>query len=114
MAVGAVAIAFSSATEREYWSWKEAAQRESDRYKIQPAYVAARMEGRRVSTGLPARTSIDWLLIGGATLVFTAFGLIARVPEIELHWTWLVVLSLAMLVVLIAGGVALWRTTRFD
>jgi len=114
MAVGAVAIAFSSATEGEYSSWKEAAQRESDLYDIQPAYVAARMEGRRISTGNSGRRLVDWLLIGGATLTFAGFALIARIPEIELHWNWLAVLSLAMIIVLIAGGVALWRTTRFD
>src|ERR1700687_58727 len=38
MAMGAVAIAFSSAPEGEYVSWKEAAQRESDLYSIDPAY----------------------------------------------------------------------------
>jgi len=114
MAAGAVAIAFSSATAREYSSWKEAAHRESDLYHIEPAYVAARMEGRNISTGNSGRTFVDWLLIGGATLAFAAFGLMARIPEIELHWSWLVGLTSAMLLVLVAGGVALWRTTQFN
>jgi drug/metabolite transporter (DMT)-like permease len=114
MAAGAVAIAFSSATEGEYSSWKEAAQRESDLYNIQPAYVAARMEGRRMDSSKPARTLTDWLLIGGATLAFTGFAVVARIPEIELHWTWFAVLTVAMIIVLVAGGVALWRTTGFD
>jgi drug/metabolite transporter (DMT)-like permease len=114
MAAGAVAIAFSSATEGEYSSWKEAAQRESDLYNIEPAYVAARMEGKETNGRNHARTFIDWLLIAGATLAFAGFGLMANIPEMELHWGWLAALTSAMLLVLVAGGVALWRTTRFN
>jgi glucose uptake protein GlcU len=114
MAVGAVAIAFSSATEGEYSSWKEAAQRESDLYNIEPAYVAARMEGKETNAKNHVRTLIDWLLIGGATLIFAAFGLMASIPEMEIHWGWLAALTSAMLLVLVAGGVALWRITRFN
>jgi len=114
MAAGAVAIAFSSATEREYSSWKEAAQRESDLYNIEPAYVAARMEGKETNVNNHVRTSIDWLLIGGATLIFAAFGLMATIPEMEIHWGWLTALTSGMLIVLVAGGVALWRITRFN
>jgi drug/metabolite transporter (DMT)-like permease len=114
MAIGAVAIAFSSATEGEYSSWKEAAQRESDLYNIEPAYVAARMEGRETNAKNHARTLIDWLLIAGATLIFAAFALMASIPEMEIHWGWLAALTSAMLLVVVAGGVALWRITRFN
>jgi hypothetical protein len=114
MAAGAVAIAFSSATEGEYGSWKEAAQRESDLYNIEPAYVAARMEGKETSAKNHPRTLIDWLLIAWATLIFAAFALMASIPEMEIHWGWLAALTSAMLLVLVAGGVALWRITRFN
>ena len=115
MAAGAVAIAFSSATEQEYSSWKEAAQRESDLYNIEPAYVAARMEGKETNAKKNhTRTWIDWLLIGAATLIFAAFGLLANIPEMEIHWAWLAALTSAMVLVLVAGGVALWRITRFN
>ncbi len=114
MAAGAVAIAFSSATEGEYSSWKEAAQRESDLYNIEPTYVAARMEGKELNAKNEPRTLIDWLLIGGATLTFAGFGLVASLPEMEIHWGWVAALTSAMLLVLLAGGVALWRITRFN
>ena len=114
MTAGAVAIAFSSATEGEYSSWKEAAQRESDLYNVEPAYIAARMEGKEIDAKNHARTLLDWLLIGGATLVFAAFGFMASIPEMEIHWGWLAALTSAMLLVLLAGGVALWRITRFN
>lgn len=114
MAAGAVAIAFSSATAREYTSWKEAAQRESDLYNIDPAYVATRMEGREMNPDPSRRTWGDRLLIVGATAIFVAFGAMAIVPHLELDWVWLAGLTSAMLVVLAAGGIALWRTTGFN
>src|SRR5450432_784693 len=39
MALGAIAIALSSATEREHSSWQDAADRESQRYGIEENYV---------------------------------------------------------------------------
>jgi drug/metabolite transporter (DMT)-like permease len=113
MAAGAVAIACSSASESEYSSWKEAAQRETDLYGISPGYVMARMEGRDLDTQAVRRTWIDWLLVGGATLIFVVLGWLARVPRMEIHMGWLAALSLAMIVVLVAAGLALWRLTKF-
>lgn len=114
MAVGAVAIALSFATEGEYASWKEAAQRECDFYRINPAYVAASMEGKETNAHPVRRTYVDWLLIAGATAVFVAFGVLAKVPHLELNWGWLVALISAMLAILTAGGFALARTTGFN
>ena len=114
MAAGALAIAFSSATANEYSSWKKAAQRESDLYGIEPAYVVARMAGRDVHASSARRTWLDWVLIGGATCIFVGFGVIARVPQMEIQWGWLAGLTAAMLLVLAAGGIALWRITRFN
>jgi len=114
MVAGALAIASSSTTDGEYSSWKGAAQRESDLYDIEPAYVAARMEGREEHAGSSLRTWVDWLLVGGAACIFFGFGVIAHAPQIELQWGWLSGLTLAMAVVLGIGGVALWRITRFN
>jgi len=80
MAIGAVAIAFSSAPEGEYISWKEAAQRESDLYSIDPAYVAASMEGNEKSETPFRRTWLDWSLVVAATSIFVAFGALAVIP----------------------------------
>jgi drug/metabolite transporter (DMT)-like permease len=113
MAAGAVAIACSSASEGEYSSWKEAARRETDLYGIAPSYVMARMEGRDLDRHAVRRTWIDWVLVGGATLIFVALGWMASVPQMQIHMGWLAVLSVAMLVVLVAAGLALWRLTKF-
>jgi glucose uptake protein GlcU len=114
MAAGALAIAFSSATPDEYTSWKEAAERERELYGIDPAYVLAHMEGRNQDATRARRTWVDGLLIATATCIFIGFGVIARVPQMDIQWGWLTTLTVAMLLVLIAGGIMLWRITRFN
>ncbi len=76
--------------------------------------MVARMEGRDEHASRARRTWLDWLLIGGATCIFVGFGVIASVPQMEIQWGWLVGLTAAMLLVLAAGGIALWRITRFN
>ncbi len=113
MALGAVGIAGSSTTTDEYASWKEAAQREIMRYGLDPEYVMTRMEGHELETDRVRRTWFDWLLVGGATLLFIVLGAMAQVPRMEIHTGWLGALIAAMLAVLLAGGYALWRVTKF-
>jgi hypothetical protein len=127
MALGAVAIALSSATEREHSSWQDAAQREGQRYGVEGEYVRAGMEGREMqeretklgSGGEPlrarpsGRTFVDWLLILFATGIFAVLAVMARFPHIDIAWSWAAALTVAMLVLLASCGIALWRTTRF-
>jgi hypothetical protein len=113
MAAGAVAIACSSTSESEYSSWKEAAHRETALYGINPDYVLTRMDGRDVDSKRVHRTWVDWFLVTGATCIFLAFGMMARVPHMEIHLGWLTGLSVAMLLVLFAAGFALWRVAKF-
>jgi drug/metabolite transporter (DMT)-like permease len=113
MALGAVAIALSSATEREHSSWQDAAEREGQRYGIEGEYVRASMEGREYDAGVSRRTWVDWVLIAGTTGVFVALASIAQVPRLGIHFGWAAVLTVAMLALLVSCGTALWRTTRF-
>jgi len=114
MALGAALIALASATGPEHRRWQEAAAREGQRYGIDPAVVRAGLAGE--STGGPARrrTWLDWALVTGATAVFVALGLVARVPDLRLGWAWVAGLTLAMLALLGGTGILLWRTTRFN
>jgi drug/metabolite transporter (DMT)-like permease len=114
MAAGAVAIALSSATAKEHERWHEAAEREGRRYGIEFGYVQAGLEGRQGVEGKHSRTWIDWLLVFTATCIFVVFASLARVPQIALNWNAVAVLSLAMLVFLVASGIALWKITRFN
>jgi glucose uptake protein GlcU len=113
MAFGALAISASSASEGEYASWKRAAQREVELYGIDPAYVAARMEGRDVSAGEVRRTWVDWMLIIAATAIFAGLAALAQIPRMELHTGWLVLFAAALAAVLGAGVIVLWRVTKF-
>jgi glucose uptake protein GlcU len=123
MALGAVAIALSSATEREHSCWQDAAQREGQRYGIEDEYVRAGMEGRAMEpkgggeTHLAAnpnsRTVLDWLLILITTGSFVVLATMARLPRVDIAPVWAVGLTLVMLALLGTCGIALWRTTRF-
>ena len=113
MGLGALAIALSSASEREHSSWRDAAEREGQRYGVEEGYVRAGMEGREFRGGGKRRTLIDYTLIAGTTAVFIALATAARVPRMDLHLPWAAALAAAMLVLLLSCGITLWRTTGF-
>jgi hypothetical protein len=113
MAAGAGAIAFASAPGREYRRWQEASARESARYGVDPSYVAARMAGDDPRAARGRHTLLDWLLVLAATAVFVGSAMVAAVPALQIGWGWAAALTLAIFGMLVAGGVALWRTTRF-
>jgi len=113
MALGAVAIALSSATEREHSSWRHAAKREGERYGVQAEYVRAGMEGESFGDVSSARTAVDWLLILGTTALFVVLAVMARRPQIDISLGWAFILTVAMLGLLATCALSLWRTTRF-
>jgi len=113
MALGAVAIALSSADSREHSSWRDAAQREGERYGVERDYVHAGMEGRAYEAESSRRTALDWVLILGATALFMGLAVMARPPQVEVGLGWAAALSVAMFTLMAACGIALWRTTGF-
>jgi len=113
MAVGAVAIALSSATEREHSSWRDAARREGERYGVEREYVRAGIEGRDFGSAPISRSLLDWLLILGTTLLFVILASMARLPQIDFSRAWATALAAAMLALVVTCSVTLWRTTRF-
>jgi drug/metabolite transporter (DMT)-like permease len=113
MALGAVAIALSSATSREHSSWQDAADREGQRYGVEGDYVRAGMEGREHGNVASGRTIIDWILILGTTGLFVVLAVMAKLPHMEIGMGWAIALTVAMLSLLATCGIALWRTTRF-
>jgi drug/metabolite transporter (DMT)-like permease len=114
MALGAGVIAFSSVTRSEHQCWQEAAAREAERYRVDPAYTRARVAGRELSTIRHRRTWVDWMLVSAATATLIGFAAIARPPQLSIRWEWAAALSVVMLAALAGCGVALWRTTRFS
>jgi drug/metabolite transporter (DMT)-like permease len=121
MAAGAGAIALSSVTDNEHARWKQAAEREGKRYKVDADYVQAALSGQDCQTAesrdaspQPKRTWLDYLLVIAATAVFITLAVLARAPNLSLNWPALVTLAAAMLIFLFACGLALWRVTRFN
>jgi drug/metabolite transporter (DMT)-like permease len=114
MALGAGAIALSSANREEQTHWKEAAQRESLRYGVAADYVEARMDGRQAANeAAPKRTALDWLLVAAATAILAFFASIAHVPQFSFNRAPAAILTAAILLLFILCGLKLWRTTRF-
>jgi drug/metabolite transporter (DMT)-like permease len=114
MMLGVGAIAFSSATSKEQEQWRQAAQREGERYGIDAGFVEARMQGKQMDGEVrPARRLVDWVLVALATAVFVFFAAMARAPGIAIHWGAVTVLSAASLILLVVCGWTLWKTTGF-
>ena len=112
MALGAGAIALASASGAEHKRWQEAGARESARYGVDPAYVAAGMAGEDATATRTRRRPIDWVLVLVATVIILWFGSQAHVPALHVAWGWAAFLTLVLLGFLVVSGVSLWRATR--
>jgi drug/metabolite transporter (DMT)-like permease len=113
MALGAGLIALSSVSGAEHSRWEAAADREAERYGVDRAYTRNRVAGLETHAAT-SRSWIDWLLVGIATVVLVFFASMARAPQLSVHWGWAAALVIAMLISLVACGLTLWRTTRFN
>ncbi len=114
MMLGVGAIALSSAGGEEQKHWKEAAEREGERYGVSAEFVAARFEGRQaVGETRPSRSLLDWVLVAIATAILVGFATIARVPQFSFRWGPALTLTTTLFVLLFFCGRRLWRTTQF-
>lgn len=112
MALGAAAVALSTTRATEHRHWREAAAREASRYGVDRTYVEARMVGADPDVRR-GRSLWDWLIVGAATAVFVIVAVGARAPQLAFHGGWALALVVVLVALLLGGGVALWRTTRF-
>jgi hypothetical protein len=101
-------------TREEHGRWREAASKEAERYGVDRRYVNAGLEGKSALVAAGRRSGFDWFLIVLASAVFIGMAAYARAPQIDVSWGAVVALSVAMLLVLVMYGVALWKTTRFN
>lgn len=112
MAAGAGAIALASVTRSEHASWRQAAQREAERYGIGRDYVISAITGES-GEAESSRSWLDWVFLALTSSVFLYLGSVARTPQISFHWPALILLSLASLMMLAVAALSLFRTTRF-
>jgi drug/metabolite transporter (DMT)-like permease len=114
MAIGAGVIALSSVSRKEHLHWQDAAEREGDRYGVDPEYTRARIAGEDVSTAKPRRSWIDVAVVVVATAIIVGFAVVARAPQISLHVGWALALVAVTVAIVAVAGSALWKTTRFN
>ncbi len=120
MAAGAGAIALSSVPGKEHARWKQAAEREGQRYGVDANYIQAGLAGNETSPAAnqpdrgSSRSLLDYLLVLAATAIFLVLTILARAPNLSLNWPALIALAFAILVFLFACGFALWKITRFN
>jgi glucose uptake protein GlcU len=113
MIVGAALISSAVASGKEQSSRNEAMLRECDRYGLDYQATLASMAGDS-SDHTGKRRWWDYAIVLAATGVFVYLGARATFPALHMNLTWVVVLTVLLLLSLAAGCLSLWRTTRFS
>jgi glucose uptake protein GlcU len=114
MITGALAVSTAVATEKEHASMREAMVRECARYDLDYDQVARSYSGRELPAVNTRRAWWDYLILASAVSIFVWLGLEAKVPALSMHYAWIVVLSLLLIVAAAGCTWALWRTTRLS
>lgn len=110
---GAALISSATASGKEHSSRNDAILRECDRYGMDYYATLASQSGEEFSKG-ERRRWWDYAIVLAATAVFVVLGLNARTPSLTMNMHWMGVLAGFMLLSLAAGGISLWRMTRFS
>ena len=113
MAIGMAAISFSVANKAEHDKWREAANREQTKYRIDPRFISSAMEGATFHQ-VPRKRWIDGLLVCLAAAVFLWTAARAHWPAMNLEWPAVYALLAIALMLLVAASVTLWNLTRFN
>jgi drug/metabolite transporter (DMT)-like permease len=115
MAAGAAAIAKAIAPAAEQASMREAVERECRRYGIDLNEAMLAQEGQ---DALSARTTVgrgwDIAIVIAAIGVFIWLANGTARPAIAMNVGWMTALIVAALGMLAAGGILLWKKTRFS
>jgi drug/metabolite transporter (DMT)-like permease len=110
---GAALISAAAASGKEHNSRNEAILRECDRYGLDYYKTLSSMNGEEFGKA-EQRRWWDYAIVLIATSIFVVLGLQARAPSLAMNKMWVGVLTLFLILSLIAGGISLWRTTRFS
>ena len=115
MIAGAMAISFSVAAGRERASWREAMQRECDRYDLNLAELEAAQAGDDpMSKKTKPRSGWDILILLAAVGVFVGLATQAERPAITMNLFWAGALLLPSIVLLTVCGWTLRNRTNFS
>jgi glucose uptake protein GlcU len=113
MAGGLAAISLSVAGPSEYEQWRQAAEREGNRYGLDPQFVSSGLEGKS-SVPSQGRSWFDWALVAGATAAFVWTGVMAHWPTPDLNWQTAAVLGGIGVALFTVATFSLWKATKFN
>lgn len=113
MICGALAISSAVASAKERSSTNEAVLRECLRYGLEYDRTLMTQDGEEFGNAEEKRRWWDYVIVAVAIAVFLALAIDAIVPPIAMDLRWVAALGAVLLLSLIAGGLTLWRRTRF-
>src|SRR5882762_1843187 len=113
MILGALAISTAVASAKENSSTNEAVLRECNRYGLDYHRTMMAQAGDEFGGRDERRRWWDYVIVLSATGIFLALGLRAVVPPLAMDFKWVATLGVVLVLSLIAGGLSLWRRTRF-
>src|SRR6266436_6373253 len=113
MIMGALAISTAVASAKENSSTNEAVLRECNRYGLDYHRTMMAQAGDEFGGRDERRRWWDYVIVLSATGIFLALGLHAVVPPLAMDFKWVAILGVVLVLSLIAGGLSLWRRTRF-
>src|SRR5580698_1645741 len=114
MILGALSVSTAVATLRENQSINDALLRECTRYGLDYDRVVECYGGAEPAGDRNGRAWWDYAIVAAAIGVFLYFGINARVPSLDMNFTWLAVLVVILVAAALWSGWRLWRTTRFS
>jgi drug/metabolite transporter (DMT)-like permease len=115
MIVGAAAISFSGAPEAEQRSWRAAMERECRRYGLNPARVAAAVEGQDpLDAERQPRRWWEFVILAAALGLFVWLAVGAQRQPLAMNTGWMAGIIVASLALAIGCGRMLWKRTRFS
>ena len=115
MIIGALAISFAEPADAERASWRQAMQRECDRYGLDPLRVTAQLQGEDpIAQEGSRRHWWEWLLAAAAIGIFVWLGLGTEGRPLALNVPWLAVLVILSVAILMICARMLWKRTQFS
>lgn len=115
MIVGAALIGTASAPASELTSWKDAMNREVNRYGLDRERVETVLKGDDpLARQKPKRRGWELVLPVVALVLLVWLGSLAQVPKIELSLPWMFGLLAVTFCTLFVSGFMLWKRTRFS
>jgi len=114
MILGALAISTAVASAKEHTSTNEAVLRECDRYGLDYNRTILAQAGDEFSGRDEKRRWWDYAIVLAATAVFVILGVRAVVPPLAMNLRWVAILGIILAASLVAGGLSLYRRTRFS